>query len=148
MKAEFRGLEFFVTLNAAGAIEGLHMRPGKAFNKSKWEKDLSQSKSKMRKEFAAFVKKFIGKKPLCLIGTEFQKHIWNELRKTKPGELLSYSDLAKRVGRPRAVRAVASAMAKNRICLLIPCHRVLPKDMSWGKYGRYPELKPLLCQLY
>ena len=72
--------------------------------------------------------------PLDLIGTAFQKRVWRELLKVPWGQTLSYSELARRVGEPRAVRAVASACARNPLAMIVPCHRVLRKDGSLGGY--------------
>lgn len=71
---------------------------------------------------------------LAPIGTPFQIKVWNELLKTTHGSSCSYSELAARIGRPSAVRAVATAVARNPVALFIPCHRVLPKDGSVGNY--------------
>jgi O-6-methylguanine DNA methyltransferase len=67
-------------------------------------------------------------------GTDFQKKVWNALLKIPKGKTVTYSELAKKIGAPKAVRAVASAVAKNKIALLIPCHRVVPKTGGTGKY--------------
>ena len=67
-------------------------------------------------------------------GSEFQIEIWSELRRIPVGQTISYLQLAYRVGRPRAVRAVATAVAKNRMAFLVPCHRVIRTDGSIGGY--------------
>lgn len=67
-------------------------------------------------------------------GSEFQRDVWRVLRTTSTGEVLSYSDLARRVDRPRATRAVANACAANDFALWIPCHRVLRVDGQAGGY--------------
>lgn len=67
-------------------------------------------------------------------GTEFQKKVWSALLKIPKGKTTTYSALAQKIGKPNATRAVASAVAKNRIALLIPCHRVVPKTGGVGKY--------------
>lgn len=75
--------------------------------------------------------------PLDIQGTAFQIRVWNELRKIPPGTTTTYSELARRVKKPAAVRAVASAVARNKIAVLIPCHRVIGKNgdicgYHWG----------------
>lgn len=65
-----------------------------------------------------------------LAGTVLQKSVWQELRSIPYGKTITYSELAVRVGKPKAVRAVASAVALNPLCIIIPCHRVLPKASS------------------
>ncbi|MBY0356526.1 MAG: methylated-DNA--[protein]-cysteine S-methyltransferase [Candidatus Obscuribacterales bacterium] len=63
--------------------------------------------------------------PLKPVGTEFQRSVWQELCKIGYGETISYGELARRVGNPAAVRAVASANARNPISIVVPCHRVI-----------------------
>ena len=72
--------------------------------------------------------------PLELRGTAFQLKVWKFLLSVKPGDVVSYSELAHGVGAPRAVRATASACAANRIGILIPCHRALRADGGLGGY--------------
>lgn len=67
--------------------------------------------------------------------TEFRKRVYQELLKTKPGETITYSELAKRVGKPSAARAVGSAMSANPFMLFIPCHRVVSKNGTHGWSG-------------
>ena len=67
-------------------------------------------------------------------GTLFQKQVWEEMQKIPFGETVTYAELAKRVGRPEAWRAVANACGKNPIVIVIPCHRVVG---SYGKVGGY-----------
>lgn len=72
--------------------------------------------------------------PLDLRGTAFQIRVWRFLMSVKPGEVVSYSELAAGAEKPRAIRAAASACAANRIAVLIPCHRALRADGSLGGY--------------
>lgn len=72
--------------------------------------------------------------PLDLVGTTFQKHVWQTLVKVPWGKTLSYTDLARKAGKPRAIRAVASACARNPIAFVIPCHRILSKNGGLGGY--------------
>ena len=69
-----------------------------------------------------------------LFGTTFQREVWTELQTLRPGETVSYTALARRVGRPAAVRAVASACARNHLAIAIPCHRVVKSDGSLAGY--------------
>ncbi len=73
--------------------------------------------------------------PLAPVGTPFQRKIWEELRRIPYGETISYSELARRAGRPRAIRAAGAANGQNPISILIPCHRVLGKNGSLTGYG-------------
>ena len=72
--------------------------------------------------------------PLDIRGTTFQTRVWKLLLSVREGEVVSYTELARRLGKPKAVRAVASACGRNRIAVLIPCHRVLRSDGSLGGY--------------
>jgi AraC family transcriptional regulator of adaptative response/methylated-DNA-[protein]-cysteine methyltransferase len=72
--------------------------------------------------------------PLDVRGTAFQWRVWRALQQIAPGETRSYSDVARAIGKPAAVRAVARACATNPVCLVIPCHRVVAKDGGLGGY--------------
>ena len=71
---------------------------------------------------------------LAIDGTPFQRSVWQALRDTRPGETISYTELAARVGRPQAARAVASACGANRLAVAIPCHRIVRKDGGLGGF--------------
>jgi methylated-DNA-[protein]-cysteine S-methyltransferase len=68
-------------------------------------------------------------------GTDFQKKVWNELNNIPYGSTRSYLDQSKKIGDPKAIRAVASANGKNPIWIIIPCHRVIGSDGSMTGYG-------------
>jgi len=86
--------------------------------------------------------------PLDLLaGTAFQRAVWDELQRTLPGERISYTELAARVGRPNAVRAVAGACASNGVAVAVPCHRVLRADGSLSGYRWGLEWKRRLLDL-
>jgi len=72
--------------------------------------------------------------PLDLRGTAFQRLTWNFLLSVPEGKVVSYAEVADGIGKPRAVRATANACAKNRIAVLVPCHRVLRGDGGLGGY--------------
>jgi AraC family transcriptional regulator of adaptative response/methylated-DNA-[protein]-cysteine methyltransferase len=73
--------------------------------------------------------------PLDTPGTAFQNRVWAELLKIPFGETVSYKEVAQRMDRPTAVRAVAKANGDNRMALVIPCHRVIGSDGSLRGYG-------------
>jgi AraC family transcriptional regulator, regulatory protein of adaptative response / methylated-DNA-[protein]-cysteine methyltransferase len=84
--------------------------------------------------------------PVDVQGTAFQSRVWKALRQIPLGDTVSYSDVAKRIGEPTAIRAVASACAKNQIAVLIPCHRVIATDgrlagYRWGLERKRELLK-------
>lgn len=72
--------------------------------------------------------------PLDIRGTAFQERVWQALRRIAPGETVSYADIAREIGEPKAVQAVAQACAANRIAVAIPCHRVVRTDGSLSGY--------------
>lgn len=73
--------------------------------------------------------------PLAAPGTDFQRTVWDELREIPYGETRSYADVARSIGRPTAVRAVARANGDNRLAIFIPCHRVVGSDGRLTGYG-------------
>lgn len=75
------------------------------------------------------------KTPLCLLGSPFQKSVWEQLIKIPPGETRSYADVAVAVGKPTAFRAVAQANGANQLAIIIPCHRVINSNGELGGYG-------------
>lgn len=80
-------------------------------------------------------------------GTEFQRAVWEALRRIPYGATASYAELARRIGRPSAVRAVARANATNPIAIAIPCHRVIGSDGSLTGYAGGIEVKRALLEL-
>jgi len=84
--------------------------------------------------------------PLKVEGTDFQKSVWNELCSIPYGETASYADIAKRVGRPAASRAVGNACAANPIPLIIPCHRVVA-SVGLGGFSGGLALKRKLMEI-
>jgi AraC family transcriptional regulator of adaptative response/methylated-DNA-[protein]-cysteine methyltransferase len=88
-----------------------------------------------------------GKLHLLLRGTNFQIKVWEALLKIPPATLISYGDLAVRVDRPQAARAVGSAVAANSIAYLIPCHRVIRDDGSVSNY-RWGVERKLALQVW
>ena len=79
--------------------------------------------------------------PLDPVGTPFQESVWAELRRIPSGETITYGDLARRVGNPKAVRAVARACGANPLLLLVPCHRVVGADGSLTGFAAGLERK-------
>ncbi len=82
--------------------------------------------------------------PLDVRGTAFQQRVWLALREIPPGQTVSYAELARRIGSPQAVRAVAGACAANAIAVLIPCHRVVRNDGTLSGYRWGVERKRIL----
>lgn len=76
-----------------------------------------------------------------LNGTDFQKRVWQALRRIPCGSTVSYAELARRVGEPAAVRAVGAANGANPVAVVVPCHRVIGSDGSLTGYGGGLERK-------
>jgi methylated-DNA-[protein]-cysteine S-methyltransferase len=85
--------------------------------------------------------------PLAAAGTPFQRAVWRGLRDIPYGETVSYGELARRIGRPSAVRAVGLANGRNPISVIVPCHRVIGADGTLTGYGGGIERKRLLLEL-
>jgi methylated-DNA-[protein]-cysteine S-methyltransferase len=85
--------------------------------------------------------------PVRMLGTDFQLGVWRQLRRIPPGHTISYAELAKRVGRPSAIRAVGGANGANPIALFVPCHRVIAADGTLGGYGGGLPRKRALLEL-
>jgi AraC family transcriptional regulator of adaptative response/methylated-DNA-[protein]-cysteine methyltransferase len=86
------------------------------------------------------------KLPLDVRGTAFQQRVWQALREIPTGETTSYTEIAKRLGTPKAVRAVAGACAANALAVLVPCHRVLRSDGQLSGYRWGVERKRALLK--
>jgi len=85
--------------------------------------------------------------PLSPEGTPFQQTVWKRLQEIPYGQTISYAQLAKAVGNPKACRAVGSANGKNPIPIIIPCHRVIASDGSLGGFSSGLENKIQLLAL-
>jgi methylated-DNA-[protein]-cysteine S-methyltransferase len=77
----------------------------------------------------------IDKLPVKTAGTPFQRSVWKALRKIECGRTISYAELARRIGRPKAVRAVGLANGQNPVSVVVPCHRVIGSNGSLTGYG-------------
>ena len=101
------------------------------------------------KQFAEY---FRGKRrtfeiPLSMAGTEFQRSVWDELREIPYGTTTTYGEIAKRIGNPKAVRAVGLANGQNPIPIIVPCHRVIGANGKLTGFGGGLENKAILLQL-
>lgn len=95
---------------------------------------------------------FVGKRmafdiPLLMVGTDFQKRVWQALMSIPHGSTVSYLDVARRIGNPKSVRAVAQAIGSNPLSIFVPCHRVLGSDGTLTGYAGGVEAKRFLLQL-
>lgn len=114
-----------------------------------FEEGTSEVIERARRQLDEF---FAGKRrefdvPLLFVGTEFQKTVWNELLNIPFGSTISYGEMARRIGMPKAVRAVANANGANAMSIFAPCHRVIGSDHSLTGYGGGLAAKRLLLEL-
>jgi len=103
------------------------------------EAEISESDDKLAGAIEQILKHIAGRQPrlelpLDIRATAFQRQVWEALRSIPYGVTKSYGDIAKEIGQPKAVRAVARACATNPVALVIPCHRVIREDKSLGGY--------------
>ncbi len=80
-------------------------------------------------------------------GTEFQHHVWRAVRRIPFGQTITYGELARQIGRPKAVRAVGAANGANPLPIVIPCHRVIQSDGRLGGYAGGVDIKDELLRL-
>ena len=102
------------------------------------EKQLKEYFAKERKEFTL---------PITLVGTPFQEEVWKVLQTIPYGETRTYKEQAIAVGNPKGVRAVANANSKNRLSIIVPCHRVIGSNGTLTGYAGGLSRKELLLNL-
>lgn len=90
-------------------------------------------KTELEQYFVGTLKQF--QTPIGYLGSDFQKNVWNALRKIPVGVTYSYKELAEELGNPKAYRAVARANGANQISILVPCHRIINTNGELGGYG-------------
>jgi len=144
---------FIGTLTLVGDKKGLrhidfetdstpvHPRP-------EWIQDPHHFKT-VKQQLAAYFKGRLRKFDLVLApkGTLFQQKVWNALKEIPYGQLATYQEIARRIGNPKAVRAVGGANGKNPIPIVVPCHRVIGSDGSLTGFGGGLEIKRRLIEL-
>ena len=85
--------------------------------------------------------------PISLTGTAFQRAVWEETNTIPYGKLATYQEIARRIGKPQAYRAVGNALGQNPLPVFVPCHRVIASDGSYGGYTRGLPWKERLLAL-
>jgi methylated-DNA-[protein]-cysteine S-methyltransferase len=122
-------------------------KPGRP--EASWEESargaVAEAIRQLREYFAGRRSEF--ELPLAPEGTEFQRTVWNRLREIPYGETISYGELAKRVGNPKASRAVGAANGQNPIPIVIPCHRVIGSNGKLTGFGGGLPVKEALLAL-
>jgi methylated-DNA-[protein]-cysteine S-methyltransferase len=141
-------------LLVAGDDDGLRFvlfargRDGTRGARPEWEADngsLREATRQLDAYFAGKLREFTV--PLAPEGTEFQQQVWRALCDIPYGETTSYGELARRIGHPKAVRAVGLANGSNPIAIIIPCHRVIGSNGSLTGYGGGLPIKKALLAL-
>jgi methylated-DNA-[protein]-cysteine S-methyltransferase len=133
-----------------GALTGLHMDPSRhpPRRDGSWvssEEPFQEVRRQLDEYFAGRRTHF--DLELAPRGTPFQRRVWSALQEIPYGETRSYLDIARRLGSPKAVRAVGGANGRNPIAVVIPCHRVIAADGTLGGYGGGLERKRILLDL-
>ena len=113
--------------------------------------EIARNNKELEKAVSQILDHLAGKQPrldlpLDIQATAFQRQVWEALRSIPYGATRSYSEIAKEIGQPKAVRAVARACATNPVALVIPCHRVIREDRSLGGYRGGLERKKKLLE--
>ena len=142
------------TLLIAGDVEAIHEiyfpKNGKArAPQPDWTESARGPVSNAIRQLKEY---FAGKRtdfdlPLAPNGTEFQRTVWQRLQEIPYGETISYGELAKRVGNPKASRAVGAANGANPISIVVPCHRVIGSSGKLVGYGGGLPLKRRLLEM-
>ncbi|MFJ8515703.1 methylated-DNA--[protein]-cysteine S-methyltransferase [Lysinibacillus xylanilyticus] len=144
--ASDEGLVYIGTPNAPfEEVEVWAKKPFKGYrfeeNKEKLQQYVKQLKAYFNKELTEF------DVPIHVKGTPFQLAVWEALKGLPYGTTTTYSDIAHRIGNPKAVRAVGSAIGANPILAIIPCHRVIGKDGKLTGFRSGLAMKEFLLEL-
>ncbi|MNM93774.1 Methylated-DNA--protein-cysteine methyltransferase [compost metagenome] len=136
----------------AGDEHGLHLLHMDAAEAYTLPPDWSEATDQLDEAVRQLDEYFAGKRQkfdlrLAPRGTEFQREVWQALLDIPFGRTTCYAELAERIGRPKAMRAVGAANGANPIAVIIPCHRVIGRDGSLTGYGGGLERKELLLRL-
>ncbi|MBE0570339.1 MAG: methylated-DNA--[protein]-cysteine S-methyltransferase [Ignavibacteriaceae bacterium] len=148
---KFLGINIEVICSSIG-VRNIHINKKQTSEKNLYLNNVSINDDKLFNVFTQLEEYFNRTRkgfdlPLELLGTEFQKKVWNELIKIPYGETISYGELANRMGDKNLMRAVASANGANPIPIIIPCHRVIGANGSLTGYGGGLDVKQKLLEL-
>ncbi|MFH1277368.1 MAG: methylated-DNA--[protein]-cysteine S-methyltransferase [Candidatus Eisenbacteria bacterium] len=133
-------------LGFAGQWPSLRRGLVKRFGAVRWERGPSVETERMLRRYFGGDLGALRDHPVDPGGTPFQRNVWSALRRIPPGEIVSYGELARRIRRPRAARAVGAANGANPVSLVVPCHRVVRSDGDLGGYGGGGERKRKLLE--
>jgi methylated-DNA-[protein]-cysteine S-methyltransferase len=135
--------------SAGGSLTGIHMNEQRHF--PKLPADCERDDAGLAHVVAQLDAYFAGERtdfelPMEMHGTDFQRRVWAALREIPYGQTISYGELARWVGNPKASRAVGLANGRNPIAIVVPCHRVIGADGSLTGYGGGLERKVWLLE--
>ncbi len=132
----------FMVTKEEGAYKGDGFeRMQEYFPKSHLMRDDEQTKELVDVIIAAWDHDTLDHIKLDLRGTEFQRSVWQALLQIPKGQVISYGDVANDIGKPKASRAVGTAVGENPVSLIVPCHRVVHSTGGLGNYGWGLDLK-------
>ncbi|MEM9469137.1 MAG: methylated-DNA--[protein]-cysteine S-methyltransferase [Pseudomonadota bacterium] len=138
----------FMVSEQEGAYKGDGLtRMKKAFPRAKFIQDQKQTKQALTNVLEKWRAGKEKEVVLNLQGTDFQKSVWNHLLTIPKGKTQSYAEVANDIGKPKASRAVGSAVGNNPVSLIVPCHRVVQGSGGLGNYGWGLDLKKRLLEL-
>jgi methylated-DNA-[protein]-cysteine S-methyltransferase len=145
----------FEALRLTASAEGLtsiEFRADGAESRTDGDRDRTATKQILETAIRQLAEYFAGKRrsfsiPLAAEGTEFQRITWSALRGVPYGTTIGYRELAARMGRPEAVRAVAAANGRNPLLVVVPCHRVIGSDGRSTGYAGGLDIKRALLEL-
>ncbi len=127
------------------SVEFVKKDPGKKKGPAGAEKWIDATEAKLKRYFNGEIRA-LSALPLIPEGTEFQQKVWRALTKVPAGKTVSYQQIAKAVGSPKAARAVGTACSKNQICLFIPCHRIVAENKKLGGFSGGIDKKKILLR--
>jgi len=125
-------LEFVERRGLEREIENLRFKTKSVIIQARTE-PINSIEKELKEYFEGGLKQF--KTPIHLLGTPFQKLVWQELMRIPYGTTSSYATLANSIGKPPAFRAVANANGKNQLAIIIPCHRIINSNGDLGGYS-------------
>lgn len=133
-------------------LQGIYLRRQKSIPSVRRLESTDKSVRQLKKAVLQLMEYFSGHRKQFSLdfdiqGTDFQRKVWNELSRIPYGQVCSYSDIAKKIRNPKAVRAVGSANGKNPLCIIVPCHRVIAADGTLGGYSGGLKVKSQLLKL-
>ena len=134
-----------------GSFEENELKINKYLKRARFMSKITRAKidHPLKEELKAYFKKQLTNftPPKKMYGTDFQRDVWQALLKIPFGQTMTYKEVAEKIGRPKAVRAVGGALNKNPFSIVYPCHRVIGSDGSLTGFGGGVDRKQYLLEL-